>query len=92
MDYDYDYEKDFTYEPYDPDKEEHTIRDLMEKKTSVWCRNGKYVDVATHCEEVVCPFKNNKRRLASPKELKECHSFQITSASYRWKSAMLLYP
>lgn len=89
--FEYDYEKDFSYEPYDPYKK---VREINENMTgnSVWCRNGKYCRTATHCEDVSCLFKNNETRLATPAELEKCNTFQITAFSLSWRSARHIYP
>jgi len=57
----------------------------------VWCRNGLVCFDATPCEQCTCQYKNNEKRLAIPKELNRCKSFQITTRSARWETAALVH-
>jgi hypothetical protein len=63
------------------------------KKNMVWCTNEEYAPGILPCADINCPFKDDEGRLAKPKELKHCKSFQITLPSEKFEcSVSVLVP
>ncbi len=65
---------------------------LAMKDNMVWCRNARFALEATPCQDVKCPFKANNQRLATPAELGQCNTFQITKPSPDWYNAQHVFP
>lgn len=62
---------------------------LSDSTTSVWCRNGKVCENATHCRELTCQYKVHKSDVVAGCAL--CQLFVISTLSNNWEAALLLY-
>ena len=63
------------------------IKEAM-KDNIVWCCNEMYAPGILPCSDIDCPFKNDEGRLAKPKELKKCRSFQITKPTDEFENSI----
>jgi hypothetical protein len=58
------------------------------RKNMVWCTHEVYAPNILPCSDLNCPFKEDKARLAKPKELKQCRSFQITKPTDEFENSV----